>query len=244
MRMEISLVIGIALLTSVSGAQTAEELIAKNTEAKGGLEKIKAIRTLRASGRVEMGGMTAKVEKASMRPEMLRQTFTVQGMSQVDAYDGSTGWKIDPFGGRKDPELMGEDDMRPIIENADFYGPLIDYKEKGNKVEYLGRDTLDGDDVYRLKVTLHNGDIVNYYLDPDTYLEIRVLRQMFIRGAVRETITDVGSYKLVNGVYYPFAIETSSRDGMGDPSKLTIEKMEANKGVSESDFHMPAAKKP
>ena len=32
---------------------------------------------------------------------------------------------------------------------------------------------VDGDDALRLKVTLKNGDIIYYYLDPDTFLEIR-----------------------------------------------------------------------
>src|SRR5437879_9928961 len=87
---------------------------------------------------------------------------------------------------------MGEDDMRDLLIDADFDGPLVDYKEKGNRVEFLGHDTVDGDDALRLKVILKNGDIIYYYLDPDTYLEIRKEVQEFIRGSVRENITDLG----------------------------------------------------
>ena len=94
-------------------------------------------------------------------------------MTPVQAYDGSTGWQVQPFGGRKDPQLMGEDDLRDLLIDSDFDGPLVDYKEKGNTVEYLGHDVVDGDDALRLKVTLKNGDILYYYLDPDTFLEIR-----------------------------------------------------------------------
>jgi hypothetical protein len=104
---------------------------------------------------------------------MIRQDFTLQGMTQVQAYDGAAAWQIQPFGGKKDPELMGDDDSRDLIEQADIDGPLVDYQAKGNKVEYLGHDTVDGDDAYKLKVTLKNGDILYYYLDPDTYLEDR-----------------------------------------------------------------------
>ena len=82
---------------------------------------------------------------------------------------------------------MGEDDFRDLMEESDIDGPLVDYQAKGNKVEYLGHDTVDGDDAYELKVTLKNGDIVYYYLDPDTYLEIKKKKQQFIRGSVRET---------------------------------------------------------
>ena len=116
-------------------------------------------------------------------------------MTMVLAYDGKEGWTIQPFGGRKDPQLMGEDDLRDLQLDADIDGPLVDYKAKGNTVEYMGHDTVDGDDALRLKVTLKNGDVLYYDLDPDSYLEIRRESQEFIRGSVKEQVTEYGSYK-------------------------------------------------
>jgi hypothetical protein len=222
-------------------AQTAEELVAKNLQAKGGLEKIKAIKSLRFAGRYQQGSFTAQVAQEAKSPDYLREMFTVQGMTQIQAYDGTSGWQISPFQGRRDPEMLGEDDLRDISEDADFYGPLVDYKEKGNTVEYLGHDTVDGDDVYRLKVTLKNGDIVYMYLDPDTYIEIRTERQQFIRGAVREEQTDLGSYKQVSGVYFPFSISSGPKNRPDQKGTVTIDKMEANVDISDSQFKMPSA---
>jgi len=161
-------------------------------------------------------------------------------MTAVSAYDGSSGWQISPFEGRKDPELLGEDETRGLSEEADFYGPLVNYREKGNTVEYLGHDTVDGDDALRLKVTLKNGDVFNYYFDPDTYMIIRIERMQFIQGAVRESLTDLGSYKKVDGVYFPFSIENGSKQNPGFRSKLTVDKMEANVPAPVADFRMPA----
>ena len=173
----------------VTFSQTADELVNKNIEAKGGMDKIKAIKTLRMTGKmVAVGGFIGATGQENMRPNLVRETFTLQGMTAVQAYDGSTAWQIQPFGGRKDPELMGEDDLRDLLIDSDFDGPLVNYKDKGNTVEYLGHDTVDGDDALRLKVTLKNGDIIYYYLDPDTYLEIRKETQEFIRGSVRESV--------------------------------------------------------
>src|SRR5437868_8337074 len=211
MRKLLSLVLGIVTSTALISAQTAEELVAKNLEAKGGVDKIKAIKPYKFSGKYQQGSFSAQVAQVAKAPDYIREMFIVQGMTQVQAYDGKTGWQISPFQGRRDPEMLGEDDLRDISEDADFYGPLVDYKEKGNAVEYLGHDTVDGDDVYRLKVTLKNGDIVYYYLDPETYLEIRVESEHFIRGAVQESFTEMGSYKLVDGVYYPFSLSTGSK---------------------------------
>ena len=229
---------GILCCTAAASAQTADELVARNTEAKGGVDKIKAIKTLRMIGRLQQGDFSAVVGQEAKAPDRLRVTFTIQNMTQVQAYDGSIGWQISPFSGRKDPELLGDDDMRDLVEQADFYGPLIDYKDKGNTIESLGRETVDGDDVYRLKVTLKNGDIVYYDLDPDTYLEVRTETHQFIRGSVRERVAELGSYKLVNGVYYPFSIEVGPKRSPNARAKITIEKIDANVDIPDSSFKM------
>jgi outer membrane lipoprotein-sorting protein len=242
MRLTRMIIVGILCSTALATAQTAEELVAKNLQARGGVDKIKAINSLKMTGKAYVG-IEAVVSQENKRPDMIRQDFTVQGMTQIQAYDGKVGWQISPFGGRKDPELMGEDDFRDLMEEADIDGPLVDYQTKGNKVEYLGHDTVDGDDAYELKVTLKNGDIVYYYLDPDTYLEIKKTKQQFIRGSVRESEQSLGSYKQVAGVYYPFSIETSSKDNPGDHARITFDKIEANVPLDDSYFKMPSAKK-
>ena len=89
--------------------------------------------------------------------------------------------------------------------------------------------------------TLKNGDIFYYYLDPDTYIEIRTERQQFIRGAVKESQTDLGSYKQVNGVFFPFSIASGPKNRPDQKGTVTIEKMEANADIPDSGFHMPAA---
>jgi hypothetical protein len=224
-----------------SYSQTADELIAKNIEARGGMEKIQAIKTLRMTGRFTGGGgFVAAVGQENERPNLIRQTFSLQGMTQVQAYDGTTGWQIQPFGGKKDPERLGEDDLRDLLLDADFDGPLVNYQEKGSTVEYLGHDMVDGDDALRLKVTLKNGDIIYDYLDPDTYIEIRKDIQQFIRGAIRERVVGLGSYKPVNGVMYPFSISQGPKTHPDD-QMITVYKIEANVTIDPADFMLPAS---
>lgn len=222
-------------------AQTADELISKNIQIRGGIEQIKAIKSYKLSGKFQQGSFTALISEEAKAPDELRQMITIQGMTQIQAYDGAIGWQISPFQGRRDPERLGEDDLREISEDADFYGPLVDYKEKSSTAEYLGHDMVDGDDAFRLKITLKNGDIYYSYLDPDTYMEIRAERQQFIRGSVKETQTDFGSYKQVDGVYYPFSIATGPKNRPEDKITITIERMEGNVNIPDSAFKMPIA---
>ena len=241
MRQALTVLIAVCCFGIFSYAQTADELIAKNIQARGGMEKIKAIKTLRMTGKFEGGGgFTASVGQENQRPNLMRETFTLQGMTAVQAYDGSAGWQIQPFGGKKDPELMGEDDVRDLLLDADFEGPLVDYKEKGSTVEYLGHDVVDGDDALRLKVTLKNGDIIYDYLDPDTFIEIRREIQQFIRGSVRDRVVGLGSYKPVAGVMYPFSISQGPKNHPDDQTN-TMQKMEANVTIDPADFMLPAS---
>lgn len=232
-------VLSVACLGSIAFAQTAEELVAKNIQAKGGLEKIKAVNTVRMQGRIQTRNRTAQIGEERKRPDLVRTTFTMQGMTRIRAYDGSIGWTINPFRGRRDPEMMGEDEVRDMADTADLDGPLVDYQAKGNKVEYLGHDLVEGDDAYKLKVTLKNGDIFYYYLDPDTCLDIRLEKQEFIRGDVRESVSDYGSYKQVSGVYYPFSIDSGAK-GETTSARITIDQIEVNVPMDDSQFKMPA----
>jgi hypothetical protein len=243
MRHAVIVLAAVSCLSVFSLAQTADELVNKNIQAKGGIDKIKAIKSVRITGKLNAGGgFTAATVQENERPNLVRETFSLQGMTAVTAYDGATGWHIQPFGGHKDPELIGEDEMRGLLIDADFDGPLVDYKEKGNTVEYLGHDIVDGDDALRLKLTLKDGDIIYYYLDPDTFLEIREEVQQFIRGSVHESVSEMGSYKPVQGVMYPFSISQGSKANPAEQS-TTVEKIEVNVPIDKADFALPASLK-
>ncbi|MDR3747891.1 MAG: outer membrane lipoprotein-sorting protein [Acidobacteriota bacterium] len=236
----------LALLTCISfvlapllSAQTVDEIIAKNIQARGGMDKIKAVNTIRSTGTMTMGpGMEAPGSMIVKRPDMARLEFTVQGLTAVQAYDGKDAWQIMPFTGKKDPEAMSADDKKDLEENADIDGPLVDYKSKGNKVELLGKEKLEGTDAYKLKVTLKNGDVITMYLDADSYLEVKEETKRIVRGTEREVESVMGDYKDVNGLMFAFAVENGVKGGQ-EKEKLTISKIELNVPVDNAIFKMP-----
>lgn len=232
-----------ALVTLVAGAnaQTADEVIAKNIQAHGGLEKVKAVKSVRITGKFNQGSFRAAFRQENKRPDKVREENIIQGLTAVQSYDGKTGWQISPFGGRKDPELLSQDDLRTLVEDADIDGPLVDYKEKGHKAELVGHDSVEGTDCYKIKLTMKNGDVRYYYLDTDSYLELKLESQTMIRGAIQETEAYFGDYEQVNGLYYPFAFETLPK-GSPQRTKYTVEKIEQNVALDDGHFAMPAAK--
>lgn len=222
---------------------TADELVSKNIEAKGGAAALRDLQTLRLTGKmlVQQGQIQLAYTQIKKRPDDVRTEASLQGMTQIEAYDGKEGWKVSPFFGRRDPERMSADDVKALVEDSEIDGPLVDWRAKGNTVEYLGTEDVDGTPAHKLKVTRKNGDVSFVYLDPDHFLEIRVLTQRTRHGAYEEVETDLGDYEKAGGVFVPTSIEFG-RKGAPDKQRIVIDKLEANVPVNDTIFNFPASK--
>ena len=217
------------------------ELVAKNIEAKGGIDALHALQSLRSEGRLLVNGGQIQLAYLQMkkRPGEIRTEATLQGMTMVQAWDGAQGWQVSPFQGRKDPEKLSTDEAKALVEDSDLDGPLVDWQAKGSGVEALGTEDVDGTQAYKLKVTRKNGDVLLVYLDPDHFLEIRTISQRTEHGAKVEVETNLGDYEKIGGVFVPFSIEAGNR-GSTDRQQITLEKVEANTPIDDAVFHFPA----
>lgn len=234
-------VIALAVLAPSLLAQSADEIIAKNIQARGGAEKLKGVQSIKTTATMTMGpGMELAGTVIQKRPMLARMEFSLQGMTAVQAYDGKDAWQIMPFMGKKDPELMSADEAKETEEMADVDGPLVDYKSKGHQVELLGKEKIEGTDAYKLKLTLKNGDVQTIYIDADSFLQIKEVDKRTIRGTDTETESSIGDYKEVSGILFPFAVENAIK-GTDQKQKITISKIELNVAVDDSIFKMPAA---
>jgi hypothetical protein len=235
-----SVLISAAPAQSPTPALTIDDLVAKNLEAKGGASALKAIQTIRFEGRMvaNQGQVELKYTQTKKRPGEVRTDAVLQGMTLVQSYDGTSGWKIYPFQGRKDPEKMSADESKSLIEDAEIGGPLEDWKAQGKTLTYLGIEDVEGTAAHKLKVVRKNGDVSFVYLDPDHFLEIRVVDQRMEQGAKVEVETDLGDYEKVNGVYFPFSVEAGSK-GSTDKQKVVLEKGEANIEIDDALFQFP-----
>jgi outer membrane lipoprotein-sorting protein len=119
----------------------------------------------------------------------------------------------------------------------------VDYKEKGNKIELVGHEQVEGSDTYKLKVTLKNGEVRYIYLDADTFLEVKEESKRTIRGTEREGETTFGDYKEEGGVMMAHSFESGAK-GSPQKQRITLEKVEINPTIEDARFKMPAAPKP
>jgi outer membrane lipoprotein-sorting protein len=232
------------ILVAVSAqAMTADELVNKNVAARGGMDSLQAIKSLRLSGKMIVGGFGAEIDAVQIykRPGAYRFEGTLQGMTMVQSYDGKEAWRISPFQGRKDPERTSADDAKELAEQADFDGSWVNAGAKGNKLDYLSTEDVDGTEAHKLKVTLANGDVEYVYFDPDAFLVIRTLKQRTVRGVELREETDYSDYEKVNGTFVAFST-SSGNAGDTQRTKFTVDKADANASVDDATFEFPAGK--
>jgi outer membrane lipoprotein-sorting protein len=225
---------GIAATVS---AQTVDELIAKNLAARGGLEKLKAITTMKMTGRLVTQGQQMQVVFWMKRPNLVLQEMTFQGQKMARAFDGQKAWMLNPFMGSSAPQEVPGPQSDLMKDNSDFDGPLIDYQAKGSKIELVGPDTVDGTKAYRLKVTQKNGRVTDVYLDAASGFEIKLVNELSESGQKIKIETLPSNYKAVSGILMPHTIKTMVNGQV--QAEVTIDSIEIGIPIDDSVFKMP-----
>jgi len=222
-------------------AQNPDELVSKYIAARGGLEKIKSISSMRMTGSMTMANLEVPITMLMKRPNSVRMEFTVKGTTGVRAYDGATGWSLMPFLGTPGPVAVTGSELQDLKEQADIDGALVDYKAKHNTLELAGKEKVDGADAYKLKVTRSSGSVEWIYLDAATYLDIKEDSTRSIQGVQRDVETFISDYRDVNGIKFPFAVRSGAKDAPEQQQKLIIDKVEMNVALDPALFRMPEA---
>ena len=228
----------LAALAVPATAQTVDEIIAKSLEARGGLERLKAIQSIRMSGRVSAGDQKARIVIEVKRPARIRIDTTVDGARAVQAFDGKTAWSLSPLGGGRPEELPAEA-ARAMAEDFDIDGPLVDYRAKGHEVEIVGQTRVEGRQAFEIKVTRKTGGVEHHFIDVSSDLPVRVETQRIVRGIDVGGESEMGDYREAGGFRWPFSIRSGAR-GRPERQTLTVETIEINPVLDDARFRMPA----
>lgn len=238
------------LLASAAGpafAQqlTAQGLVERNLEARGGAAALESVKSIRFKGKIIFPGdfeLSYDEIRASGGPggAQSRMEGSIQGLTYMQGYDGRSAWRVNPFQGRRDAEKMSADEVRSMADSSLIQGVLLAARGDGSSIAYLGREDFDGTPAYKLQVKQKDGDEFTYLLDPDTFLEIKIVETRRIRGAEQTTETELGDYEKIAGVYFPMSVENWPQGRPNSRQRVIIETAEANPPVNPALFAEPA----
>jgi hypothetical protein len=240
------------------------EIVEKNVAARGGLSAWRAVKTLELKGKLDAGGNNRPtipvpgVKRGSQlgtprpteqvklpfrmdleRGRKMRLEIEFNGQTAIQVYNGTQGWKLRPFLNRHQVENFTPDELKAQAAEADLDGYLIDYPAKGEKVELVGVEPVDGHDAYNLKVTDNAGHSRHIWVDAGSFLEVKVEGEpRRLDGKYHAVAIYLRDYRAVNGLIMPYVLETAV-EGVKDREKIQIESIVSNPKLDASRFAMP-----
>lgn len=244
MRRTLLSLLAVSFFCSTSYAQTADEIVAKALAARGGLDRILAVKALRMTGNLSFsGGDEGTIVVGWKRSGKFRQDVSLHGKSILRATDGSRAWTLNQLAGETEAKPLPPEQMDGIAEQADFDKPLVQYKEKGNRVELVGKENLEGKSAYKLRVTLKDGAVRYEWIDAETFLESRWQGRVSVGGKDIEFATSFNDYRTVDGLKFPFVSDTETV-GTDRRQKIVFTKIEVNPALADEWFAGPEALTP
>jgi hypothetical protein len=214
---------------------TLEKLLENHFNAVG-QAKLSQVQTIKMSGKASMMGMEMPYTTITKRPGMNRSEFEVQGMKIIQAYDGTNGWAIIPFSS-PDPQDMPADQLKSMKENSDMDGGLYNWQLKGNKLEFSGKEDLDGTTVCNIKMITPDNDVYIYYIDANSFMILKSKSKISIDGNPIESEIKFSNYKDVQGIQFAYSMEIAG--GQQGIITMTMDSIELNVPVENSEFSKP-----
>jgi len=220
---------------------TAEQVIAKYEDARGGAEKLRAIKTMQATGRMATRDNSKSPITLMIAPgRYMRRIEQAPGTIMTNTVDGETTWEVSPRNGILRPTPMSAKDAARFRHMADPQGPLVDAQAKGNKVEMIGKQAWEGKQVYKLKVTFSDGGINYLYLDTQSFLPVRQVSSLYVPPLGKDIDVEFlyEDYRDAGGMKWPF-VEKGSAPEVNFVQTISWDRIEVNQPLDEAAFKAP-----
>jgi hypothetical protein len=232
------LALTLSLLAPALHAESADDVIARYIAARGGIEKLQSLKTIRTGGKLIIGDgqMEGQLVAEVKRPNQSRVDFTIGGMEGLRVFDGTLGWGTSPWAGIMEPAPLKGNELKDAEEQADIEGPLVNCQQKGHKVELVGKDKWGDVNCDKLKVNLKNGDVMEIYIDSKRNLEVG--QRLFRDGEAYLEMT-MSDWKDFDGFLIAQKIDIVPKMEGAPPSHVVIEHVEINPELDDARFARP-----
>ena len=224
-------------LTAFAQDLTLDQIL-KNYYEVNGIEKMKDINTITIKGKSVAMGQEFPFTMYKKRPAGFRLEVPIQGTTMLQIFNGEKGWMVMPWTGTTEPKEMTEEQLKGFKKEADLEGPLYKYKEKGSTLELVGKEDMEGSEVYNLKLTDKDGDVTNYYIDADNFVILKTKSKTTMRGQEVESETFFSDYQEQDGFVTARSIEMKNNGQTGQSMQIT--EIKYNEPVDDKLFQKPA----
>jgi len=218
-------------------AQTVETIIANYIDFTGGVQQWKKIGSIVSSGTYNYGGIEFPFEAYSKAPDLYKYIVSSNGKYFAQAYDGKQGWKIDGFKDEATKTILNGKEARAMANEADveLESPFINYREKGFRTIADGKDTVDGEACYKIKLIKDLNDTSTWFFSTTSFALIK--KQAVSKNAELENSlldTYYSDYKIVRELKFPFRMVSKVNDQT--ILTITVTELQLNTPIPDNDF--------
>lgn len=225
-------------ISAVAQSQTVEEIIQKFDAHLGGLEKFKNIKTFKMTGNITVQGMELPITMQVITGRAVRTDVEVMGSSVTSSYKDGKGWKINPFAGAPDPTDMNDKELEDAKLQTEAANSLISYKDRGATVELVGKETVAGQEAYKIKYSPKSGNAPTFYfINAANSTLIKSVKRAEVMGTEMEIETLFSNLKEVDGLKFYLGL-VQSADGQ-EMQDIKFDKVELNVPIDEKVFDKP-----
>jgi hypothetical protein len=220
-------------------ADAVADIAKIHIEAIGGMERIKALSAVRATGKVSANGKDVRFTIVAARPDRARVETEGDGRTLVQGSDGvEEPWEFDTGTWPPIYRAMAAGSARTFKADAEFDDPLVMGAARGYVLEYAGEVDVEGKKMFRILVTHKLRDTFSLLVDSETYfIQKRVEKRTTVSGRTVHVITHYEDFRPVDGVLLPYKVVTSIDGKMTQMTQIT--KVEANPKVNDQMFTRP-----
>lgn len=203
-------------------AQTVDEVIDKYINALGGKQKLKALRSIKIEGSLSNQGTSLGLVTSIINGVGIRIEISVPNVGNgYQIITPTKGWSFMSFDGSPKPRELSAAELSASQAGIDLQGALFNYKQKGSKVELVGKEMVDSLNCFKLKITFKSGDIKYYFIDDQQYQRVKLLATEMVNGVPTESVTVYSDFKRTpEGYLFPYT--QVSRTGTLQIKQVTI----------------------
>ncbi len=203
----ILVLVTLSLVSSTLFSQTTDEIVKKHIEAIGGKDNWAKVKSMKTEMAMKANGAEIKITIYQIDKKAMRQNIALMGMEGYSILTNTEGWSYMPFQGQTKPEPLTADDVKKAQDGLNLQSDFLTYKELGKKLEYMGKDDVDGTECLKLKMTDKDGIESTYFIDPSNYYVIKETNKMTVNGKEMENSTTFSNYKKTpEGIVYPYNV--------------------------------------
>jgi outer membrane lipoprotein-sorting protein len=232
------IIVLLAGMMHTASAQKLDEIISKHIKAMGGADKLSKLESLKITAEMDVMNMKVPITTTIIQNKGFRSETTVQGMTVVQAVNGTTGWAINPMTGQTKATALPEEAVKSMAAETDLTG-LYNYKQKGYALTLDGEEELAGAKVYKVTMTLKNGIQRVNYISKDTFYILKIIVHLKMNGQDVMSENTQSDFRQVEGIYYPFTSEVSTSAMPGTKMTLKITDLAVNPKIDPNIFTMP-----